>query len=127
MAAALELDAVSKRFGPVVAVEELSLRLEEGAFVGLLGRNGAGKSTTINLATGLLRPSSGTVTVLGLDLARHAVEVKRQIGVMPQDNGQLDCLTGPQLLDLVGRLYGVPGPTVASRQRELFETLDLHP
>ncbi len=124
---AIEFDQVSKRFGPVSAVDALDLQIEEGAFVGLLGRNGAGKSTLINMATGLLTPTAGRIGVLGLDIRHRAIEIKGQIGVMPQDAGQLDCLTGPQYLDLVGRLYGLTSTVVEERRQELFDTLDLAP
>ena len=124
---ALELDNLSKRFGALTAVDDLTLHLEEGALLGLLGRNGAGKSTTINMATGLLNPTSGSIRVLGLDLASHPLEVKRQIGVMPQDEGELDCLTGRQYLDFVGRIHGLDEGVIAQRSRELFETLELEP
>jgi ABC-2 type transport system ATP-binding protein len=122
---ALEIDDLTKRFGAVTAVDRLSLRIEEGTLVGLLGRNGAGKSTTINLATGLLSPSSGRIRVLGLDLGRHPLDVKRQIGVMPQDEGQLDCLTGRQYLHFVGRVYGLEDAVIDRRSRELLELLEL--
>ncbi len=125
MAWALELEDVSKRFGAVTAVDRLTLRVEQGALVGLLGRNGAGKSTTINLATGLLAPSSGTIRVLGLDLAAHSVEVKRRIGVMPQAEGQLDCLTGRQVLHFVGRLHGLEEAEIGRRAGELLDLLEL--
>ena len=126
-ALALELDRVSKVFGSVTAVDDLSLALPVGAFLGLVGRNGAGKSTTINLAVGLLRPTAGRLAVLGLDVTREALAVKRQIGVMTQDEGSLDCLTGEQTLDLVGALHGLDRVTVAERRGELFEVLDLAP
>ncbi len=124
---AIEITDVSKRFGPVTAVDALNLRIEEGAFVGLLGRNGAGKSTIINMATGLLTPSAGRIRVLGLDIKHKAIAIKGQIGVMPQDEGQLDCLTGPQYLDLVGRLYGLTREVIEGRRQELFGTLELEP
>lgn len=124
---AIELDAVTKAFGRKVAVDALTLSLPEGSFLGLLGRNGAGKSTTIKLITGLLRPTSGRVRVLGLDLDSDPIAVKRQIGVMPEDTGLLDRLTGRQYLEFVGRMYGLPEAEVARRREELFETLDLDP
>jgi ABC-2 type transport system ATP-binding protein len=122
---ALEFDGVSKRFGDTVAVDSLSLRLEPGAFLGLLGRNGAGKSTTIKMATGLIQPSSGSLRVLGLDMERDGVLARRQIGVLPEDMALLDLLTGPQYLRFVGRMYGLEDSEIDHRRAELFEMLDL--
>lgn len=124
---ALELEDVTKRFGSTTAVDGLSLRLEEGAFLGLLGRNGAGKTTTIHLATGLLSPTAGRVRVLGRDVGEEPLEVKRWIGVMPQEESLFDCLTGPQYLHFVGAMYGLDEKETARRAGELCETLDLEP
>jgi ABC-2 type transport system ATP-binding protein len=124
---ALELRHVTKRFGDKVAVDDLSFALEPGSFLGLLGRNGAGKSTTIKMLTGLLLPTSGEIEVLGLSLAKHPIEVKRQLGVMPEDMALLEMLTGPQYLRFVGRMYGIDDALIDSRTGELFETLDLKP
>jgi ABC-2 type transport system ATP-binding protein len=110
-----------------VAVDDLTLRLEPGAFLGLLGRNGAGKSTTIKIATGLIRPTQGQVRALGLDLEPNLIEVKRQIGVMPEELALIDRLTGPQYLRFVGRMYGLEDDVVDRRREELFERLDLRP
>jgi ABC-2 type transport system ATP-binding protein len=122
---ALELDSLTKRFGDKTAVENLSLSLEPGAFLGLLGRNGAGKSTTLKLVTGLLKPTSGRIRVLGLDLEADPLAVKRQIGAMPEDMALLDMLTGAQYLRFVGRMYGMPDALIDGRQKELFDKLDL--
>ena len=122
---ALELQSLTKRFGDKTAVEALSLSLEPGAFLGLLGRNGAGKSTTLKMVTGLLKPSSGHIRVLGLDLASDPLAVKRQIGAMPEDMALLDMLTGPQYLRFVGRMYGLPDDLIDGRREELFDKLDL--
>jgi ABC-2 type transport system ATP-binding protein len=124
---ALELTSVSKRFGAKLAVDALNLRLEPGAFLGLLGRNGAGKSTTIKMATGLILPTEGRIRVLGKDLEPHLIEVKRQIGVMPEDLALLDRLSGPQYLRFVGRMYGLEDAVIDRRREELFERLDLAP
>jgi len=124
---ALELVDLTKRFGDKTAVEGLSLSLEPGAFLGLLGRNGAGKSTTLKMVTGLLKPTSGHIRVLGLDLEADPLAVKRQIGAMPEDMALLDMLTGPQYLRFVGRMYGMPDALIDGRQAELFDTLDLAP
>ena len=122
---ALELVDLTKRFGDKTAVEGLSLSLEPGAFLGLLGRNGAGKSTTLKMVTGLLKPTSGRIRVLGLDLEANPLAVKRQIGAMPEDMALLDMLTGPQYLRFVGRMYGMPDALIDGRREELFDKLDL--
>lgn len=97
MALALELKNVSKQFGAVQAVKDLTLQVDQGTFLGLVGRNGAGKSTTIKMATGLIEPTSRSISVLGLNLHRQGLEARRLIGVMPEDMALLDLLTGPQV------------------------------
>jgi ABC-2 type transport system ATP-binding protein len=124
---ALELVDLTKRFGDKTAVEGLSLALEPGTFLGLLGRNGAGKSTTLKMVTGLLKPTSGRIRVLGMDLEADPLAVKRQIGAMPEDMALLDMLTGPQYLRFVGRMYGLEDALIDRRRAELFDTLDLAP
>ncbi len=127
MTPALELIHLTKRFQDTVAVDDLSLHLEPGAFLGLLGRNGAGKSTTLKMVTGLLQPTSGSVRVLGRDLASEPLAVKRLLGAMPEDMALLDMLTGPQYLRFVGRMHGLEDVVVDARRAELFDTLDLAP
>lgn len=127
MIPALELVNLTKRFGDKTAVEELSLALEPGTFLGLLGRNGAGKSTTLKMVTGLLKPTSGQIRVLGMDLEAEPLAVKRQLGAMPEDMALLDMLTGPQYLRFVGRMYGLEDALIDRRRAELFDTLDLAP
>lgn len=127
MTTALDLVDLTKRFGDTRAVDGLSLALEPGAFLGLLGRNGAGKSTTLKMVTGLLKPTSGSIRVLGLDLESEPLAVKRQIGAMPEDMALLDMLTGPQYLRFVGRMYGLEDAAIDGRRLELFDTLELKP
>lgn len=127
MTPALDLRRLTKRFGSTLAVDDLSLSVPQGAFLGLLGRNGAGKSTTLKMATGLLQPTEGQIQVLGLDLATSGLEVRRQIGAMPEDMALLDMLTGPQYLRFVGRMYGLEDGVIDRRTGELFEKLDLQP
>jgi ABC-2 type transport system ATP-binding protein len=124
---ALVLDHVTKRFGEKVAVDDLSLTIEPGDFVGLLGRNGAGKSTTLKMATGLVAPTTGRIEVLGLDIATRGLEARRLMGVMPEDMALLELLTGPQYLRFVGRMYGLDDAIIDGRTLELFDTLDLKP
>jgi ABC-2 type transport system ATP-binding protein len=124
---AIVLDRVTKRFGDKVAVSNLSLSVAPGAFVGLLGRNGAGKSTTLKMLTGLLEPTSGTIRLLDRDFQGAALDIKRRIGVMPEDMALLEMLTGPQYLRFVGRMYGLADGVIDERRKELFDKLDLTP
>lgn len=126
-APALVLQNLRKQFGDKVAVDDLSLAVPAGSFLGLLGRNGAGKSTTLKMVTGLLKPTSGRIQVLGLDLEADPVAVKRAIGVMPEDMALLEYLTGPQYLRFTGRMHGLEDAEIDRRAAELFETLDLAP
>jgi len=123
---AVELKSVTKVFGTKVAVDGISMALEPGSFLGLLGRNGAGKSTTLKMVTGLIPPTSGEIHLLGIDLAKDPLAVKRQIGTMPEDMGLLDQLTGDQFLHFVGRMRGMEEAVIEKRRAELFEKLDLH-
>jgi ABC-2 type transport system ATP-binding protein len=124
---ALELIGVSKDFDSLRAVENVSFKLEEGALLGLLGRNGAGKSTTLKMVTGLLRPSAGRVEVLGRDIATMPLEAKREIGAMPEEMALLDMLSGPQYLRFVARMYGLTDAVADARTLELMERLELAP
>lgn len=126
-APALALQALRKQFGDKVAVDDLSLEVPAGSFLGLLGRNGAGKSTTLKMVTGLLKPTSGRIHILGIDLEADPVAVKRGIGVMPEDMALLEYLTGPQYLRFTGRMHGLEDAEIDRRTAELFETLDLVP
>jgi ABC-2 type transport system ATP-binding protein len=124
---ALELVAVTKDFGATRAVHEVSFALEPGSLVGLLGRNGAGKSTTLKMIAGLLKPTLGRIEVLGRDVARHPIETKRDVGAMPEEMALLDMLSGPQYLRFVARMYGLDTKTADARAAELMDRLELQP
>jgi ABC-2 type transport system ATP-binding protein len=124
---AVELDHVTKRFGDKAAVDDLSLVVQPGAFVGLLGRNGAGKSTTLKMLTGLIHPTSGTIRLLGAPFDSDPIGLKRRIGVMPEEMALLEMLTGPQYVRFVGRMYGLDDEVADARRKELFDKLDLQP
>ncbi|MGA2429433.1 MAG: ATP-binding cassette domain-containing protein, partial [Candidatus Acidiferrum sp.] len=113
--AAIVTDKLTRRFGGLLAVDGIDLQVAAGQFFGFLGPNGAGKSTTIKMLTGLLAPSSGRVQLLGLDFSSHAVEVKRQIGVVPEGMGLFERLTGTEYLNFVGRMYGLDRATTRQR------------
>ena len=122
---AIATQELSRRFGALEAVKGLNLCVERGQFFGFLGPNGAGKSTTIKMLTGLLEPSAGVIRILDLDLAVHPVEVKRQIGVVPEGLMLFERLTGPEHLNFVARMYGLDRHTAAQRTAELLEFMGL--
>jgi ABC-2 type transport system ATP-binding protein len=114
-----------KQFADFVAVDHINLQVNRGSFFGFLGPNGAGKSTTIKMLTGLLAPTSGTLTVLGLDIATQSMEVKRRIGVVPEDLNLFERLTGREMLSFTARMYGLRTEEIAQRSKELLELMEL--
>jgi ABC-2 type transport system ATP-binding protein len=124
-APAISTAGLTRRFGELVAVDDVNLRVAPGEFFGFLGPNGAGKSTTIRMLTGLLAPTAGRVQILGLDLAENSVAVKRQIGVVPEGMALFGRLTGAEYLNFVGRMYGLDRATAARRSAELLEFMQL--
>src|ERR1700678_2156870 len=122
---AIATQALTRRFGDFVAVQDVNLSVSPGQFFGFLGPNGAGKSTTIKMLTGLLAASSGCIQLLGLDLAKNPVEVKRQIGVVPEGMALFGRLTGAEYLNFVGRMYGLNRETAGKRTAEILEFMQL--
>ena len=124
-APAISTEHLTRRFGDLVAVQDVNLRVAPGQFFGFLGPNGAGKSTTIKMLTGLLAPTSGRMQILGIDLTQDSVEVKRQIGVVPEGMALFGRLTGSEYLNFVGRMYGLDRATAAKRTAELLDFMQL--
>jgi len=122
---AISTEGLTRRFGELVAVHDVNLRVVPGQFFGFLGPNGAGKSTTIKMLTGLLAPTAGRIHILGLDLIAKPLEVKRQIGVVPEGMALFGRLTGSEYLNFVGRMYGLDRETAAKRTAELLEFMQL--
>ena len=122
---AILTEKLTRRFGQLTAVDNIDLRVTPGQFFGFLGPNGAGKSTTIKMLTGLLAPTSGRMELLGLDFASQSIEVKRQIGVVPEGMGLFDRLTGSEYLNFAGRMYGLDKQTARKRSEELLEFMQL--
>ena len=112
--APMKVRAIQKRFGAFTAVDQLTLSVGTAEVFGLLGSNGAGKSTAIRMLCGLLKPTSGTAHVLGFDVAREPEQVKRRIGYMSQRFSLYEDLTVRQNLRFFGGVYGL-------RPRELRE------
>jgi ABC-2 type transport system ATP-binding protein len=124
-APAISTQNLTRRFGELVAVDDVNLGVAPGQFFGFLGPNGAGKSTTIKMLTGLLAPTSGRIEVLGRDLLADSVEVKRQIGVVPEGMALFGRLTGAEYLNFVGRMYGLGRSVASQRAAELLEFMQL--
>ena len=122
---AISTEQLTRRFGELTAVSGVNLQVESGQFFGFLGPNGAGKSTTIKMLTGLLAPTAGRVSLLGMDFATHRIEVKRQIGVVPEGMGLFERLTAPEYLEFVGRMYGLDKATTRKRSEELLDFMQL--
>src|SRR5438477_6045887 len=122
---AIETQDLVRRFGDFTAVDHINLRVRAGAFFGFLGPNGAGKSTTIKMLTGLLAPTAGRASVLGHDIASEPLEVKRRIGVVPEDLNLFERLTGAEMLAFTGRMYNLPREDISARSRELLELMEL--
>jgi ABC-2 type transport system ATP-binding protein len=123
--AAIQTHSLTRRFGDLTAVDDVSFTVAQGQFFGFLGPNGAGKSTTIKMLTGLLEPTSGGIEILGHTFGASALELKRQIGVVPEGMALLGRLTAAEYLRFVGRMYGLDRETVNQRTDELLEFMQL--
>ena len=122
---AVETRGLTRDFGGFRAVDGLDLAVPAGSLYGFLGPNGAGKSTTIKCLTGLLKPSSGAMRILGIDPLADAVAVKRRIGVMPEDLALFDRLTADETLLFVAQVHGLDAATARSRSGDLLELMEL--
>jgi ABC-2 type transport system ATP-binding protein len=123
--AAIQTHGLTRRFGELAAVEDVTLSVAQGQFFGFLGPNGAGKSTTIKMLTGLLEPTAGTIEILGQPFGAGSLDLKRQIGVVPEGMALLGRLTAPEYLRFVGRMYGLDRETANQRTGELLEFMHL--
>jgi ABC-2 type transport system ATP-binding protein len=125
MELAVETRGLTRDFGSFRAVDGIDLAVLAGSFYGFLGPNGAGKSTTIKCLTGLLRPTSGTMRILGTDPMTDSVSVKRRIGVVPEDLALFERLTAPETLSFVAQVHGLDAATARSRANDLLTVMDL--
>ncbi|MEU7739160.1 ABC transporter ATP-binding protein [Nonomuraea sp. NPDC049158] len=125
MTATLACTGLSKRFGDVLAVQDVGFAIAPGEAYGLLGPNGAGKTTTISMLVGLLKPATGNVTVCGTDLAAEPLVAKAKIGYVPQEIALYPELTGRENLRFFGRLFGLPRRELAARIDEVLDLVGL--
>jgi ABC-2 type transport system ATP-binding protein len=122
---AIEITGLEKLYNGFHAVDGLTITVPQRCFFGFLGPNGAGKTTTIKMLMGLAQPDAGTIRVLGFPMPEHSLEIRREIGLVPDDSLLFDYLTGAEYLEFVGRLYGLPKPQAKDRGRELLQLFQL--
>ena len=121
----IQLTSLTKRYGSFTAVDGLDLEVPRGELFGFLGPNGAGKTTTLRMIAGILRPTSGTVRIAGVDVAAEPARAKAQLGFIPDRPFIYEKLTGSEFLCFVAGLYEQSGPDVERRGRELLALFDL--
>jgi ABC-2 type transport system ATP-binding protein len=122
---AIEIAGLRKLYNGFAAVDGLTITVPQRCFFGFLGPNGAGKTTTIKMLMGLAQPDAGSINVLGLPLPEKSLEIRRQIGLVPDDSLLFDYLTGAEYLEFVGRLYSLPKPQAKERAGELLQLFQL--
>ncbi len=123
----IELTELSKRYGRFIAVDGISLTIPRGELFGLLGPNGAGKTTTMRMIAGILQPTSGRISIAGIDLSERPLEAKSRMGFIPDRPFVYDKLSGAEFLRFVAGLYGQGGAVVEARIDELLELFELLP
>ncbi|MBT2655442.1 ABC transporter ATP-binding protein [Bacillus sp. ISL-18] len=121
----LEIKNLTKKFGDFIAVDNMSLAIQEGEIFGFLGSNGAGKSTTINMISGLLRNNSGEIHILGKNIASHSKFAKMNIGIVPQDLAIYEDMTACENVRFFAGLYGLRGAELKERVEEALEFVGL--
>jgi ABC-2 type transport system ATP-binding protein len=122
---AVEINNLVKTYSGVRAVDDLTIHVPPGCFFGFLGPNGAGKTTTIKMLMGLAQPDAGTISILGRKLPAESLEIRREIGLVPDDSLLFDYLNGAEYLEFVGRLYGLARPLAQERAAELLSLFQL--
>jgi ABC-2 type transport system ATP-binding protein len=122
---AIEIRDLRKDYNGFAAVDGLSITVPQGCFFGFLGPNGAGKTTTIRVLIGLAQPTSGAISVLGMQMPGQSYEIRKEIGFVPDDTLLFDHLTGPEYLEFVARMYGIERPLARERSAELLNLFEL--
>lgn len=121
----IRLNTVTKRYYDFTAVDALSLEVDEGEIVGIIGHNGAGKSTTLKMIAGLVEPTSGTIQVMGHDIQKESVQVKKQIGYLPEESPLYENMTARQYLLFFSELYQMKRSEAQTRIDLLLDSLHL--
>ena len=122
----IEVKELTKNYNGLTAVDHIDFEVEEGEVFGFLGPNGAGKTTTVRMLTGVIKPSFGSVNVMGFDLGRHPIRAKETMGVVPELSNAYTELSAWNNLQFMAELYGVPKRVAVSRAEELLAKFDLY-
>jgi ABC-2 type transport system ATP-binding protein len=122
---AIRVRGLRKEYGGKPAVDGVDLDVPRGSFFGFLGPNGAGKTTTIRMLTGLIPPSAGSIEILGFKLPEEELEIKRRVGLVPDESLLFDRLSGAEFLEFVGRMYGLDRATARERAKDLLGMFEL--
>jgi len=117
----IEIRNLTRRFGDLVAVDQITLSIPAGQICGYLGPNGAGKTTTVKMLTGMIQPTAGSASVAGYDVQKEDLEVKRRIGYVPESGALYQSLTPFEYLQFVGRLYGMKDKDIVRRIHEFSD------
>ena len=121
----IEMHSLKKNYGANYVLKGINLNIDAGQIVGYIGPNGAGKSTTIKILSGIISDFEGTATVLGLDVRKNVLEIKQQIGYIPEQAALYDVLTPVEYLRFIGKLYGLDDQTISVKTLELLRLFDL--
>jgi ABC-2 type transport system ATP-binding protein len=121
----IQVSQLTKKFGEFAAVDNISFEVSHGEILGYLGRNGAGKSTTVKMLTGILAPTAGRILIDGSDVVENATAIKEKIGYVPESGGLYESLTGYEFLELMGRLYHLREDVIARKAREFLRLFEL--
>lgn len=125
MSTGLHVSGLTRRFGAVVANDEVGLEVAPGEVVGLLGHNGAGKTTLVSQVVGLLRPDAGTIRIGELDAVADPAEARRRVALQPQAQAPIDGLTPRRAIEMAGRIRGLTTPAARAAAEEVAEELDI--
>ena len=123
----IEIENLTKRFGDLCAVNELNLTVKKGEFFAVLGPNAAGKTTTIKMIVGLMKPNSGSVRICGLDIQNAPLEARKHLAYVPDFPFLYEKLTAWEFIRFTGQLFRMPEPEIESKARELIPTFNLEP
>ena len=121
----IEAMELTKKFGSFTAVDELSLHVKSGEILALLGPNGAGKTTTIRMLASILKPTSGSARIAGLDVRQHASQIRGMVGLLTEHHGLYTRMRSLEYLEFFGRIYGLPDAVIHERADNLLSSYDL--